>query len=139
MQSNLCATTTLCGRCAMFNVHLCNIKVQNETSKWWSLQTSGSQPGCRGTQGCREEVSGVPPNIEFTTFFSSFTAKGAPNCHFIQVRVPPNLFSVLKGAVNQKRLKNTVIDSWLSFGGGRQLRFDCIFLCPCNSFNPIIS
>jgi len=24
---------------------------------------SDSQPGCRGTQGCREEVSGVPPNV----------------------------------------------------------------------------
>ncbi len=32
--------------------------------------TSASQPGCSGTQGCREEASGagVPPNIEFTTF-----------------------------------------------------------------------
>jgi hypothetical protein len=23
-----------------------------------------AQPECRGTQGCREEVPGVPPNIE---------------------------------------------------------------------------
>jgi len=26
---------------------------------------SGSQPGCRGTQGCREEVLGVPPTFGF--------------------------------------------------------------------------
>ncbi len=49
-------------------------------------QASGSQPGCR------EEVSGVPPNIEFTTFFSYVTTKGSQNCHFIQVTVPPNFF-----------------------------------------------
>jgi len=29
-----------------------------------------------------EEVSGVPPNIEFTTFFSIFTTKGAPKFSF---------------------------------------------------------
>jgi hypothetical protein len=63
----------------------------------------------------------VPPNIEFTTFFSSFTTKGAPNCHFIQVRVPPNYFSVLKGAVNQKRLKNIAID--YRVGEGNSLGF----------------
>ncbi len=27
-----------------------------------------NQPGCRGTKGYCEEVSGVPPNIGFTTF-----------------------------------------------------------------------
>jgi len=43
-------------------------------------------------RGCREEVSGVPPNIEFTTFLIFFTAKGAPNCHYSRVRVPPNFF-----------------------------------------------
>jgi len=34
------------------------------------LYFSDSQPGCRGTQGCREEVSGVPPNDCFTVLFS---------------------------------------------------------------------
>jgi hypothetical protein len=29
----------------------------------------GSQPGFRCTQGCGEEVSGVAPNIEFTTLY----------------------------------------------------------------------
>jgi hypothetical protein len=43
----------------------------------------------------REEASGVPPNIEFTTFFIT---KGAPQCQ---------IFSILQGAVNQKRLKTT--------------------------------
>ncbi len=52
---------------------------------------------------------GVPPNIKFTTFLSFFTTKGAQNCHFNQVRVPPNFFLVLQGAVNQKRLKNTAL------------------------------
>jgi len=42
--------------------------------------------------------------------FSAFTTKGAPNCHFSQVRVPPNFFSVLQGAVNQKRLKDTYLN-----------------------------
>jgi len=27
------------------------------------ITVSDSQPGCRDTQGCREEVSGVPPNV----------------------------------------------------------------------------
>ena len=58
-------------------------------------------------QGVRGEVSGVPPNIEFTTFFSFFTTKGAPNCHFNEGKGAAKFFSVLQGAVNQKRLKNT--------------------------------
>jgi hypothetical protein len=40
----------------------------NETNRWRYVYNSGSQPGCRGTQVCREEVSGVPPDIEFTSF-----------------------------------------------------------------------
>ena len=55
-------------------------------------------------------MSGEPPNIEFATFFSSVTTKGALNYHFSQVRVPGrDFFSVLQGAMNQKRLKNTGI------------------------------
>jgi hypothetical protein len=65
------------------------------------VYSSGSQPRCR------EEVSGVPPNIEFTTFFSFFTTKGVPNCHFSLCKGAAKLFSVSQGAVNQKRLKNT--------------------------------
>jgi hypothetical protein len=52
----------------------------------------------------------MPPNIEFTTFLSFFTTKGAPNCHFSQGKGAAKFFSVLKGAVNQKRLKNTGLD-----------------------------
>jgi len=52
----------------------------------------------------------VPPNIEFTTFFSFFTTKGAPNFHFSQGKGAAKFFSVLKGAVNQNRLKNTDVD-----------------------------
>jgi hypothetical protein len=55
---------------------------------------SDSQPGCRGTQGCREEVSGVPPNIVFFVFYKGFT----------------NFLLILKGAVNQKRLKRLAYD-----------------------------
>jgi len=43
--------------------------------------------------------NGVPPNMELTTFFSSFTtklAKGAPNCHFSQARVLPNNFQTYR-------------------------------------------
>jgi hypothetical protein len=39
--------------------------------------------------------------------FSSFTTKGAPNCHFIQVRVPPNFFQSY--SVFRSRLKNTAL------------------------------
>ncbi len=49
----------------------------------------------------------MPPNIEFTTFFSFFTTKDALNCHFSQGKGAAKLFSVLQGAVNKKRLKNT--------------------------------
>ncbi len=51
----------------------------------------------------------MPNNIEFTTYFSFFTTKGASNCHFSQGNGAAKFFSVLQGAVNQKRLKNTGI------------------------------
>ncbi len=54
--------------------------------------TSGSQPGCRGTQGCREEVSGVPPNIEFTTFLIFLLLRVLRIVILARVRVPPNFF-----------------------------------------------
>jgi len=56
----------------------------------------------------------VPPNIEFTTFFSYCTTKGALNCHFIQVRVPPNLLDNRQccGAI----LINFLIDTGEVFG-----------------------
>ncbi len=31
--------------------------------------TSDSQPGCRGTLGCRKEVSGVPPSFELLPIY----------------------------------------------------------------------
>jgi len=74
--------------------------------------TTRSQPGCRGTQGCREEVSGVPPNIEFTTFFSSFTTKGAPNCHFIQARVPQIFFQSYRVLWAKKGWKTLPYEMW---------------------------
>ncbi len=52
----------------------------------------------------------MPPNIKFTTFFSFFTTKGAPNCHFSLGKGAAKFFSVSQGAVNQKRLKNTGLD-----------------------------
>jgi len=99
--------------------------------RYLSIYSSGSQPGCRGTQGCREEVLGVPPNIKFAIFFIFFTAKGAPNCHFSQVRVPPIFFPVLQGALNQKRLKNTDLQSILFF-----VHVDNTF-CAKKATNPI--
>jgi len=30
----------------------------------WDSLASDSQPGCRGTLGCREKVPGVPPTFE---------------------------------------------------------------------------
>jgi hypothetical protein len=53
-------------------------------------------------QGCRQILNLQP-------FLVFFTTKSASNCHFSLVRVPPNFFSVLQGAANQKRLKNTVL------------------------------
>jgi len=57
------------------------------------------------TQGCREEVSGVPPNIEFTTFFSFFTTKVAPNCHFSQGKGAAKFFFSLTGCREPKKVE----------------------------------
>jgi hypothetical protein len=51
------------------------------------------------------EMSGVPTNIEFTTFLC-FTTKGAQNSHFCQVRVLPNIFSPI-GCREPKKVENT--------------------------------
>jgi hypothetical protein len=68
---------------------------------------SDSQPGCRGTLGCRQEVSGVPPSFEFLPSFDGLLHKLAPIVIFNQLGVPPIFLKDLKGAANQKRLKNT--------------------------------
>ncbi len=47
-----------------------------------------SQSRCRGTQGCRQEVSGVPPNIKSTTFYRWFSVR-VPLSFFSCLRVPP--------------------------------------------------
>jgi len=71
---------------------------------------SGSQPGCRGTQGCREEVSGVPTNIEFTTFFS-FLLLGKPRIVILsRVRVPPNCFQSYRVPWTKKGWKTLPYD-----------------------------
>ena len=41
---------------------------------------SGSQPGCRGTQGCLGQALRVPPNIEFTSL--CVTVWGSLGYHF---------------------------------------------------------
>jgi hypothetical protein len=47
-----------------------------------------------------------------TSFFIDVLQhKVPPNCHLSQLRVPPNIFKGLKGAANQKWLKNTAIDA----------------------------
>jgi hypothetical protein len=39
--------------------------------------------GCRGTLGCRKEVSGVPPNLELLPFYWCFTTQGAAKLSFL--------------------------------------------------------
>jgi len=62
--------------------------------------------GCRGTQGCRQILNLLP-------FLVFLTTKGALNCHFSQSKGAAKFFSVLQGAVNQKRLKNTALEHYL--------------------------
>jgi hypothetical protein len=58
------------GRTGGFDDMAVTFSVKEESVCGGSLcpLNSGSQPRCRGTKGCREEVSGVPPNIEITAF-----------------------------------------------------------------------
>ncbi len=63
-------------------------------------QSSDSQPGCSGTQGCREVVRGVPPNILFFCYLLVFLVKipffcikGASKHQFAYIIVPPHVFS----------------------------------------------
>jgi hypothetical protein len=62
-----------------------------------SLPVRDFQPGCRGTQGCLEEVSGVPQNT-ISTAFSLFYCL---SCILKRARVAP-IFLVLIHAVNKK-------------------------------------
>jgi len=36
---------------------------------YFTVYGSDSYPGSHGTQGCREEVTGVPPIFEFSAIF----------------------------------------------------------------------
>ena len=68
---------------------------QNPLDPYPNLYSSVSQPGCRSTQGCREEgvrVSGVPPNIEFITFLVFLLLRVFRIVILARVRVPPNFF-----------------------------------------------
>ncbi len=69
---------------------------------------SDSQPGCRVTLGCHKEVSGVPLNFELLPLIDVLLHVMKQIVILNQVKVPPNLFKDLKGAVNQKRLKKLV-------------------------------
>jgi len=40
-------------------------------------KSSGSQPGCRGTLGCLEDVLGVPPNFGFHCNLLGFLVKSS--------------------------------------------------------------
>jgi hypothetical protein len=72
------------------------------------IYSSDSQPGCRGTQECRKDVSGVRRQIRNYCILLMFYYT---RCHqiviFNQLGVPPKFFKDLKGVANQKRLKNT--------------------------------
>ena len=71
--------------------------------------TIDSQPGCRGTQECREKATGVPPNIELTVFLFVFVLR-VPQIVIFGMVGCCQIFVAFKGAVNPKRLQNTVVD-----------------------------
>jgi hypothetical protein len=58
-------------------------------------------------------VSGVPPNLELLPFYWCllYTVRYRQVIIFQPIGVPPNFFNGLKGAANQKRLKNTDVDN----------------------------
>ena len=54
-----------------------------------------------------------PLGSVFQPFLVLFTSKVALHCHFSQGEGAAKFFSVLQGAVNQKRLKNTGLDDYI--------------------------
>ncbi len=68
-----------------------------------TIYYSDSQPGCR------KEVSGTPPNFELLAFLMFYYIGYRKIVIFNQLGVPPNFLKDLRGAANQKRLKNTDI------------------------------
>ncbi len=65
--------------------------------------------GCRGKQGYRKEVLGVPPNIELYVFYQYFTVLSITNSHFWAYLSASKFFWVLKCVMNLERLKNTAL------------------------------
>ena len=79
----------------MLHRHLATTNNNKNSSHFDTLWTSGSQPGCRGTQGCREIVSGVPPVIPFYWALDLFTYLG----------VPPNNNKLDQGCLEAKKVE----------------------------------
>jgi len=93
-------------RMPLFNRHNCGERkntVGQSCSRLWS---SGSQ------SGCREQVQGVTPIIDFTIFLLKFTAvgclrlsiKGWLGCH--------RTFLLHKCSASNEMLKNTALEEW---------------------------
>jgi hypothetical protein len=59
--------------------------------------------------GCPKELPGVQPNLDYCLFIDVLLHKVPQNCHFLPIRGAAKFFIDLKGAANQKRLKNTAL------------------------------
>jgi len=57
----------------------------------------------------------VLPNIELSVFYQRFSAQYTSDSHFLACGGAVNFFKVLKGAMNLKRFKNTVVSGMHSF------------------------
>jgi len=72
----------------------------------------------------------VPPNVCFTVLFSVLPLSVLQIVIFLTGKGAANFFLVAKGAVNQKRLKNT---------GLQRLLFSCLDFNVCNMNNDHLS
>ncbi len=104
---NFCVLSTgnfknkICGTKSQFLISSKSSKLIVQGLNYKIHQGSGSQPGCRGTLGCREIVSRVPPVIHFINLQTYFSIQ---ECRQI-------LIQLTKGAARQKRLRNTALGS----------------------------
>ncbi len=84
-----------------------------------TIQNSGSQPGCRGTLRCCEEVQGVPPNIGFSCYLLVFLMKlinfqlqGCLKVVVYQCKGAAKSFQSIRVPRTKKRLRNTDLESY---------------------------
>ncbi len=67
------------------------------------------------TVGAAKRCQGCRQILNYSHFNDILLHKVLQNCHFNHLGVPPNFFIDLRGAVNQKRLKNTELDNKLNY------------------------